>query len=358
MNIKTNKQIPLLILFSLLTACSTQNTSGTSNQSTLGSQSSPGSQNRAGGQSSSTNQSSAGGQQSLPGSQLLNRQNKSCIDKKTGKAIAGCKPTKKVATGTTTKKTTTVPAKSTSMRKIVLNAPITSKVVSKPVVSRPSTYASDTSPTVPTRANTTSSFGRTTKPMPAFRPLTAIRPTTNPITRPVTRNATLTVPVTKAYSAGGVLNNPIRSAKTTPAPVVRPVVRPAPVKKPQNTLRRLTLNGSTTFKSGSSRLTSAGQTKLLVLALSLQEGNTQINRLLIEGHTDSVGNASMNQVLSLKRANAVAEYLSKKGGFARSMMETVGLGESKPVSSNKTRKGRALNRRVEITATGTRRINR
>jgi OOP family OmpA-OmpF porin len=66
----------------------------------------------------------------------------------------------------------------------------------------------------------------------------------------------------------------------------------------------------------------------------------------------------MNQVLSLKRANAVAEYLAKQGGFARSSMRTVGLGESKPVASNKTRKGRAQNRRVEITATGTRQINR
>jgi len=66
----------------------------------------------------------------------------------------------------------------------------------------------------------------------------------------------------------------------------------------------------------------------------------------------------MNQALSLKRANAVAEYLAKKGGFARSMMQTVGLGESKPIGNNKTRKGRAQNRRVEITATGMRRITR
>jgi OOP family OmpA-OmpF porin len=145
------------------------------------------------------------------------------------------------------------------------------------------------------------------------------------------------------------------------APVVKQAVRQAPAvvkPKPQSTVRRLTLNGSANFKSGSSRLTSEGQTQFLAVALSLQEGNTKISRLLIEGHTDSVGDGAMNQVLSLKRANAVAEYLAKQGGFARSSMRTLGLGESKPVASNKTRKGRALNRRVEITATGTRQINR
>ena len=140
-------------------------------------------------------------------------------------------------------------------------------------------------------------------------------------------------------------------------PVTKPIRSTQP-KKVQNTMRRLTLNGSANFKSGSSTLTDAGQAKLLTLSVTLQEGNTKISRLLIEGHTDSLGNAAMNQLLSLKRANAVAEYLAKQGGYPRSTIQTMGLGESKPIASNKTREGRAQNRRVEIAAAGTRQITR
>ena len=144
----------------------------------------------------------------------------------------------------------------------------------------------------------------------------------------------------------------------TPTQPTKRAVQKTILKKPESTTRRLTLNGSANFKSGSSTLTAAGETKLRGLALSLQRDNTNISRLLIEGHTDSVGNASMNQVLSLKRANAVADYLAEQGEITRSRMETAGLGESRPVGNNNTRAGRAQNRRVEITATGTRQISR
>ena len=79
--------------------------------------------------------------------------------------------------------------------------------------------------------------------------------------------------------------------------------------------------------------------------------------MLIEGHTDSAGSAAGNQVLSLKRANAVADYLAEQG-LMRSSMETVGLGEGSPIADNKTKAGRAQNRRVEITATGSRQTTR
>lgn len=333
MNIKTTKQLPLLITFALLAACSSQNTSTSGSQSRLGGQqSTPGSQSSAGGQS-------------IPGSQLIGQQNK---DKSS---------TTKLASAAKAKRMPAIPKSNSNMRKIVLKAPkktLASRTIVKPIMTKP-TMAK---PFTPMRPN--SSFGKTTaKPAVMARPRTQLRRPAPVRPAPVRRQPVVTQP----YKAR-IIANPVRSARPAARPVrpvVRPVVRrptPAPVKKPQSTLRRLTLNGSANFKSGSSRLTSKGQTKLLALALSLQEGNTQISRLLIEGHTDSVGNGAMNQVLSLKRANSVAEYLAKKGGFQRSMMETVGLGESKPVASNKTRKGRALNRRVEIAATGTRRINR
>ncbi len=68
----------------------------------------------------------------------------------------------------------------------------------------------------------------------------------------------------------------------------------------------------------------------------------------IEGHTDSQGAAKTNQRLSEKRAKAVLDYLIKKGGVPAGRLSSAGLGEDYPIATNKTRAGRAQNRRVEI----------
>jgi len=67
----------------------------------------------------------------------------------------------------------------------------------------------------------------------------------------------------------------------------------------------------------------------------------------ISGHASSDGSTAYNQKLSEQRAASVKAYLVSKGVDA-SRIDTVGYGESKPVQSNKTRKGRAMNRRAEI----------
>ncbi|MCW1360910.1 OmpA family protein [Campylobacter sp. CCS1377] len=67
---------------------------------------------------------------------------------------------------------------------------------------------------------------------------------------------------------------------------------------------------------------------------------------LLEGHTDSIGDANYNQKLSERRANAVAKELNKQG-IEKNRIKTKGYGESKPRSSNATKEGRADNRRVE-----------
>ncbi|MFH1025502.1 MAG: OmpA family protein, partial [Nitrospirota bacterium] len=68
----------------------------------------------------------------------------------------------------------------------------------------------------------------------------------------------------------------------------------------------------------------------------------------IEGHTDSIGTKKYNQKLSERRAKAVQNYLIHKGASKKTNISTVGYGESKPIASNKTAKGRAENRRAEI----------
>lgn len=67
---------------------------------------------------------------------------------------------------------------------------------------------------------------------------------------------------------------------------------------------------------------------------------------LLEGHTDSIGAKAYNQKLSLRRANAVSKAI-QSFGIDKARITTVGLGESNPVASNKTKEGRAENRRVD-----------
>ena len=67
----------------------------------------------------------------------------------------------------------------------------------------------------------------------------------------------------------------------------------------------------------------------------------------IIGHTDSTGNAAINNPLSLERAQSVRDYLSGRG-VAASRVQTAGRGDREPVASNSTEAGRAQNRRVEI----------
>ncbi|MCP3875544.1 MAG: OmpA family protein [Desulfobacteraceae bacterium] len=81
----------------------------------------------------------------------------------------------------------------------------------------------------------------------------------------------------------------------------------------------------------------------VVLILNKESG---LN-ITLQGHTDNRGAAQYNMGLSLRRVNAVKEYLVKKG-ISAARIETKGFGLTKPVASNDTVSGRAANRRVEI----------
>lgn len=70
----------------------------------------------------------------------------------------------------------------------------------------------------------------------------------------------------------------------------------------------------------------------------------------IQGHTDNVGNYDYNMTLSENRAKAVREYLINKG-VNPERMTTHGYGPDRPITTNETREGRALNRRVEFNIT-------
>jgi outer membrane protein OmpA-like peptidoglycan-associated protein len=72
------------------------------------------------------------------------------------------------------------------------------------------------------------------------------------------------------------------------------------------------------------------------------------SRAIIEGHSDSIGNADYNQVLSRRRAEAVRTYLIANMNRAPSSIAAVGYGENRPVAPNDTAAGRAMNRRIDV----------
>ncbi|MCL4122527.1 UNVERIFIED_CONTAM: hypothetical protein GTU68_003905 [Idotea baltica] len=78
--------------------------------------------------------------------------------------------------------------------------------------------------------------------------------------------------------------------------------------------------------------------------------NNSKAKFSVEGHTDNTGGAALNLRLSEKRANAVKNYLVKRG-IDTTRLEAKGFGKGSPVDTNKTRAGRANNRRVEIKVT-------
>ena len=75
--------------------------------------------------------------------------------------------------------------------------------------------------------------------------------------------------------------------------------------------------------------------------------------IIAVGHTDSDGSDAYNQKLSVARSEAVKNYLTTKG-VEKNRVYTEGKGEKQPVADNKTKDGKAKNRRVEIEVVGTR----
>lgn len=102
------------------------------------------------------------------------------------------------------------------------------------------------------------------------------------------------------------------------------------------------------FKTGKSTFLPKVSEKLDGIVNIMQEFSKAT--FMIEGHTDSTGSESLNQKLSAKRAAAVQAYLAENGIDA-SRLESSGFGEANPIDTNKTRAGRASNRRVEIKVT-------
>jgi outer membrane protein OmpA-like peptidoglycan-associated protein len=130
-----------------------------------------------------------------------------------------------------------------------------------------------------------------------------------------------------------------------PPPAPAPEPAPAPLPKEETIVVR-----DLHFAFDSSKIDAQDKDKLDTIATRLK-GEAASTELNIGGHTDSIGTDAYNQKLSERRANAVSNYLIDSGVPASSIKSVVGYGESQPVADNKTKEGRAENRRVEIKIT-------
>lgn len=117
----------------------------------------------------------------------------------------------------------------------------------------------------------------------------------------------------------------------------------APTSPAPQTIR---LDALSLFGTGQWRLKS-GSTKVLVNALVGIKARPGW-LIVVAGHTDDVGDERANQQLSLKRAEAVRNWMRDTGDVPESCFAVQGYGESRPAVPNTTAEGRALNRRVEI----------
>jgi outer membrane protein OmpA-like peptidoglycan-associated protein len=103
--------------------------------------------------------------------------------------------------------------------------------------------------------------------------------------------------------------------------------------------------GDVLFDTGKATLKPGAYTTIDRLAQVLNSSRS--SRVVIEGHTDSVGSDATNQALSEQRAQAVQSALLQRG-VSGSQISSVGKGESTPVAGNDSASGRQANRRVEL----------
>ena len=120
---------------------------------------------------------------------------------------------------------------------------------------------------------------------------------------------------------------------------------------------KYTVNSDLLFPSGGWQMSSQGQQ--IIAKMASQLAPTQENKILVKGYTDNapVGpglqrqGVTSNQVLSQKRAENVMQYMISQG-VKPDLVAAQGFGDADPVASNDTAKGRAQNRRVELTLVG------
>ena len=158
------------------------------------------------------------------------------------------------------------------------------------------------------------------------------------------------------HSSSAASSAPAPEPEPEPAPAAvaapaAPAAAPAPAALTAPAATKVTYAADTFFDFDKSVLKPAAKAKLDDLLDKIKSINLEV--IIAIGHTDSVGSDEYNNKLSMRRSNAVKAYLVSKG-VDKTRIYTEGKGESQPVADNKTKEGRAKNRRVEIEVVGAR----
>jgi len=114
------------------------------------------------------------------------------------------------------------------------------------------------------------------------------------------------------------------------------------VPKPAKAITLANLN----FVFDTNQLTKGSQKELDKNLSNMSQ--VKIKKIIVVGHTDDKGSEEYNQDLSQSRAEAVAAVIRQKFNLSTDQVEALGYGESQPIATNKTDKGRHINRRCEL----------
>ena len=144
--------------------------------------------------------------------------------------------------------------------------------------------------------------------------------------------------------------------RVAPPPVVAPPAPPAPAPRPAPApaapiQEKVTFAADALFDFDKAVLKPDAQAKLTDLVEKTK--GVALEVVIAVGHADAIGASAYNQKLSIRRAEAVKDFLTSKG-IEKNRVYTEGKGSANPVADNKTAAGRAKNRRVEVEVVGTR----
>jgi OOP family OmpA-OmpF porin len=159
------------------------------------------------------------------------------------------------------------------------------------------------------------------------------------------------------YTALAGLNVVIGGHLKPVAPVIdRQPVEPAPVVQPapQELTEDLNMELRVFFDTNKSNIKPQYKPEIAKVAEKLSEYPNATAR--IEGHTDNTGPRKLNERLSLARANSVKTALVNEYNVDPSRLTTQGFAWDQPIADNNTKEGRAMNRRVFASITGSRTV--